>query len=1102
MTSPINLELVWAESGGTTDPTESKYRLGWVSEIPTFQNFNHVLKALDSAKLSYAESDIYPWQERIAYKAGVRVLAGDKTFYCITDHNDFANTNPQDPELDNTNSYWISGTVFSSEANAFSNMTVQEGVKIDRLNQRNNKVLWSGNDLTLNNNSSIIALNTPTVTDDNYLLGNVNGKIVVVNVGSRVKPDGKTELLPRANLDGTPANTAFEVFHEGHRPTIQEVDGALETNPVDGFLYARRRNNWVKVAKTYVSKTAPTTNLFEGDTWYNEADSRLYIYVGSAWVDASPQPVISNPVYTYNTVKDMQDDHLNLPIGATIHTHGYYTAGDGGKATYLITNGNFWTHGDMLDIDTKSGYKVIAESDAIPDAAGKTFTLTATNNTLDKVRFWLNDAWEILPVGTTTNTMLPTTNVHKNYFQAYSNAAVGNIVDVTLTTPDIPSDADGFGSFKLSSNKVATLQPENGIVGTAQYGILNNGTDYKDNYNAMMVYCNKKKFAVSYSSNLKATNPVSKGHTVIQGNGKEHYQDNQAGRGLYVELHGVLQGNYTNITKENISSGGSLYVSYVAGTFDASLVDSVVRVVDNGLIDGQTGTFLSEMAVVTAVDAGGIYLDCILRHIDEYTLSGKVYLCDDSTVDVQGIVFKGTLPDDTVVTRNAAMTVGGAINPTVKVEFIREISTGLSMRGCFQPDVEVRAISLFYDYDLSQFGYGVASYGSCKGGLYKVQVHGGSTAYDDGIWAGDGRNDFDTGQSLDATVTGTGSATRGATWDTHPYSDGCTFYNCKAFEGFVNGKPLEGNTDNAFGYKVRGTNVSILDCQNARVNAVSYSPGFQANIRSTTVIELIEHDHSITGQDYRQTRISMYSNRTKYPMEVLVKNSVLNGGFSLQDEKHTSLITDPVRVSSTRMKYYGSEPSHNNLKEFDITYKDCTFEDLKQYRIGGSSNIRFINTTFMNSAKRHWLLWNSIVPYAGAKLTVIGVGVEWYSAPLNARIVDTSALTGAATVNYGDGCWQTVGGEAQPFYINFQGGGNADLSISTYVGPLDNQYNVGRMTAVTSEFNDKDSVINQYGKVVGKMTMNTFDSKPYFAVGTEPTSKWVNADGEAGYTPS
>lgn len=239
MTTPIKLELVWAESGGTSDPSDEKYQIGWIAEIPTFQNFNHVLKALDSAKLSYAEKDIYPWQDKISYDSGARVKRGGRIYYCVTAHNDKEGTNPQDPELDNTNSYWVNNIVFSSLVDAYNNLSHLDGVKIDEVSARTSRNLWKSNDITIANQNAILSLVDKGGTE-NLLFGNVQGKLVVVDVGTTVSPDGTTDLRPAFN------ENSHRIYHEGNKPTQAEVAGTIPEAPSDGKEYVRQNKNWIQ----------------------------------------------------------------------------------------------------------------------------------------------------------------------------------------------------------------------------------------------------------------------------------------------------------------------------------------------------------------------------------------------------------------------------------------------------------------------------------------------------------------------------------------------------------------------------------------------------------------------------------------------------------------------------------------------------------------------------------------------------------------------------------------------------------------------------------------------------------------------------------------
>lgn len=306
MTLPKSLELLWASGGGTADPGDTKFQLGWVSEIPTFEHFNYILNVLNTNLLSYAENDIFPWQGSIAYKAGARVVRNNRTFYCIEAHNDSNNTNPQDPDLDTPNSYWVNGTVFSSVVNAFDSLRANEGLKLDRINPRTNSNVWDGNDLTSIGASNILALSNSGATNDNWLLGNVNGELVAVNVANDTNPDGR-DLRPNTNVN------SHRMFHEGHPPTQTEVAGTIPDAPANNTIYARQNANWVKVTMVSTGLAPPESASGSGAGWYNLEDGQLYLDIDDG---DSSQWVIANPPITPELIA-VNVDYNNTASGLT-----------------------------------------------------------------------------------------------------------------------------------------------------------------------------------------------------------------------------------------------------------------------------------------------------------------------------------------------------------------------------------------------------------------------------------------------------------------------------------------------------------------------------------------------------------------------------------------------------------------------------------------------------------------------------------------------------------------------------------------------------------------------------------------------------------------
>lgn len=262
MTTPVGLELVWASEGDRTNPEEAKYKLGWLAEIPTFQNFNYVLNAIDSAKLSFAESNIYPWQDLIAYQAGAKVVRNGVIFYCITGHNDLEGTNPQDPELDSTKSYWVNSPVFSSKSSAYSNVIPRQGVLIDQVTGTAGSTnLWEGNSLTLLSKLPTVVFNIEDNNFSNWALANVRGSMVVVKVDNAVDPDSRS-LIP------TEANKSYRLYHEGFKPKQTDVEGSVEEAPTDGSVYSRQNKNWVKNQPLNSKDYGLITGIVDSETDY------------------------------------------------------------------------------------------------------------------------------------------------------------------------------------------------------------------------------------------------------------------------------------------------------------------------------------------------------------------------------------------------------------------------------------------------------------------------------------------------------------------------------------------------------------------------------------------------------------------------------------------------------------------------------------------------------------------------------------------------------------------------------------------------------------------------------------------------------------------
>ena len=295
MTTQNDLDRVWALNGVSTDPDKTNYELGWVSEIPTFQEFNYVLKNNSTNILSLAEGGTWSWQADITYSLGAIVRYSDGlTYFCI--ENTSLNNLPTD------NQYWSLAPKFgvSDEAQVVD----VQGLYLRFINTRTTTG-WEGSDLTIANLNAVIQLSTSSSALDNYLLHNVNGEIGVTNVGNTYSPDNRSIAYSQPNT--------HRLFHEGHPPVQSEVSGTIPENPNNTTLYARRGTNWVAVTSNQVSATPPEPVTGTGTGWYNLEDGQYYLDINdgdsSQWVPANP-PLIPSNVWTSTNLNITEIDGI------------------------------------------------------------------------------------------------------------------------------------------------------------------------------------------------------------------------------------------------------------------------------------------------------------------------------------------------------------------------------------------------------------------------------------------------------------------------------------------------------------------------------------------------------------------------------------------------------------------------------------------------------------------------------------------------------------------------------------------------------------------------------------------------------------------------
>ena len=124
MTTAKSLGRVWAETprDPIRDPGESKYALGWIAEIPTYQVLNFLHNRIDTNILALAERGVFEWGADIDYKKNA--LCWDETdgrIYVSTVANPSKVLTPsQNPSQWTASSIQIPASTFQQLANSIN----------------------------------------------------------------------------------------------------------------------------------------------------------------------------------------------------------------------------------------------------------------------------------------------------------------------------------------------------------------------------------------------------------------------------------------------------------------------------------------------------------------------------------------------------------------------------------------------------------------------------------------------------------------------------------------------------------------------------------------------------------------------------------------------------------------------------------------------------------------------------------------------------------------------------------------------------------------------------------------------------------------------
>ena len=294
MTDQVNLDLLWASNGSLTDPTDTKYNLGWISEIPSSENFNFLLNALDTNTLALAEKGRWDYEATVTYQPGasVRITATGVVYYC------HAASTGNEPTADTLGSYWSTTPLFGLTGPTGN--TAKNGYTVSEPVSRTSGSLWTSSDLTLGNRLNSLAHFRSTDSGSGFLFGTVGSELVTVDVGTTQTPDGRDISKSDPNVS--------RIFHEGHPPTAAEIIDGVEDAPTDGRSYARTDGGWSIVTTTVVQDEPAPALTGSGQGWYNLADATLYIDIddgdSTQWVPASPPivPIVDAIDTTYDDV--------------------------------------------------------------------------------------------------------------------------------------------------------------------------------------------------------------------------------------------------------------------------------------------------------------------------------------------------------------------------------------------------------------------------------------------------------------------------------------------------------------------------------------------------------------------------------------------------------------------------------------------------------------------------------------------------------------------------------------------------------------------------------------------------------------------------------
>lgn len=219
-----DLSIVWASTGTSTEPSDVQYQEGWLAEIPTFQEFNWVLGAIDGNVLHLAEEGAFDYDPDISYKFGALVKEGEITYHCYVASQGFLpSANPD---------RFSRGRSFGLDTGYLRD----HGLRLNNVGgTTQSSTLWETSDITVKGGLPIIAFET-NAANKNWGLANSAGEMLLIDLGTTTVAD---------NRNATPGNAnTSRLFHEDHPPTQSEVPGTIPDAVSNGTIYGRKDGNW------------------------------------------------------------------------------------------------------------------------------------------------------------------------------------------------------------------------------------------------------------------------------------------------------------------------------------------------------------------------------------------------------------------------------------------------------------------------------------------------------------------------------------------------------------------------------------------------------------------------------------------------------------------------------------------------------------------------------------------------------------------------------------------------------------------------------------------------------------------------------------------